>query len=96
MAEMIVLPLFPRVRGLSLGNQVLTEFGPPFVNADSVANDLGGASSRIGEFRSLHPRAFESRYAVDFSMSALTPLPKTQCLNTTSQKEEIVFLISLL
>ena len=75
MAEMIVLSLFPRVRGLSLRNQVLTEFGPPFVNADSVANDPGGASSRVGEFRSLHPRIFESRYAIDFSMLAIIPLP---------------------
>ena len=88
MAEMIVLSLFPRVRGLSLRNQVLTEFGPPFVDADSVANDLGGASSRVGEFRSLHPRAFESRYAIDFSMLAMTPLPKSQSLNTVSKKEE--------
>ena len=88
MAEMIVLSLFPRVRGLSLRNQVLTEFGPPFVDADSVANDLGGASSRVGKFRSLHPRAFESRYAIDFSMLAMTPLPKSRSLNTVSKKEE--------
>lgn len=88
MAKMIVLSLFPRARGLSLRNQVLTEFGPPFVDADSVANDLGGASSRVGEFRSLHPRIFESRHAVDFSMLVITPLPKTQSLNTVSKKEE--------
>ena len=61
---LMIMTFLVRSGRFGFGDQILTEFCPSFVNADSMADDLGRAPGCVGEFAPLHPRVLESRHTV--------------------------------